>query len=124
MRTQFIYTKSRKRMKIGIIREEKTPPDSRVTLTPTHCKALIENGIDIVVQPSEVRCFSDEDYKAAGVPMSEDLSDRDVMIGVKEVPISSLVSDKTYFFFSHTIKAQPYNQELLKAVVDKNITLL
>lgn len=111
-------------MKIGIIREEKTPPDSRVTLSPKHCKALIENGIDIVVQPSEVRCFPDEDYKAAGVPMSEDLSDRDVMIGVKEVPISSLVADKTYFFFSHTIKAQPYNQELLKAVVDKNITLL
>jgi alanine dehydrogenase len=111
-------------MKIGVIREEKNPPDSRVTLTPTHCKVLIEQGFDIVVQPSKVRCFSDEDYKNAGVPMSEDLSDRDVMIGVKEVPIASLISDKKYFFFSHTIKAQPYNRELLKAVVDKNITLL
>jgi alanine dehydrogenase len=111
-------------MKIGVIREEKNPPDSRVTLTPTHCKVLIEQGFDIVVQPSKVRCFSDEDYKNAGVPMSEDLSDRDVMIGVKEVPITSLISDKKYFFFSHTIKAQPYNRELLKAIVDKNITLL
>lgn len=111
-------------MKIGVIREEKNPPDSRVTLTPTHCKVLIEQGFDIVVQPSKVRCFSDEDYKNAGVPMSEDLSDRDVMIGVKEVPIASLISDKKYFFFSHTIKAQPYNRELLKAIVDKNITLL
>ncbi|MFB0907577.1 MAG: alanine dehydrogenase [Spirosomataceae bacterium] len=111
-------------MKIGVIKEEKTPPDSRVTLSPTHCKALIAKGINVVVQPSEVRCFTDEDYKAAGVPMSEDLSDRDIMIGVKEVPTSSLVADKKYFFFSHTIKAQPYNQDLLKAVVDKNITLL
>lgn len=111
-------------MKIGVIREEKTPPDSRVTLSPRHCKMLIGNGIDVVVQSSEVRCFPDEDYKSLGIPMSEDLSDRDIMIGVKEVPIASLVADKTYFFFSHTIKAQPYNQELLKAVVDKNITLL
>lgn len=111
-------------MKIGIIREEKTPPDSRVTLSPTQCKLLIGKGIDVIVQPSKVRCFPDEDYKAAGVPMSEDLSDRDVMIGVKEVPIASLVEDKKYFFFSHTIKAQPYNQELLRAVVDKNIRLI
>jgi alanine dehydrogenase len=111
-------------MKIGIIREEKTPPDSRVTLSPTHCKKLLDGGIDIIVQPSDVRCFGDEDYKTAGVPMSEDLSDRTILIGVKEVPIASLIADKTYFFFSHTIKAQPYNQELLKAVVNKNITLL
>jgi len=111
-------------MKIGIIREEKSPPDSRVTLSPEHCKVLIESGLDVVVQPSGVRCFSDEDYLKAGIPMSEDLSDRTVIIGVKEVSIKALIPNKTYFFFSHTFKAQPYNQKLLKAIVDKNITLI
>ncbi|WP_341226749.1 NAD(P)-dependent oxidoreductase [uncultured Arcticibacterium sp.] len=111
-------------MKIGIIREEKNPPDSRVTLSPAHCKLLIEMGLDVVVQPSKVRCFSDDDYLKAGIPMQEDLSDRTLLIGVKEVPIERLIPNKTYFFFSHTFKAQPYNQKLLKAIVDKNITLI
>jgi saccharopine dehydrogenase (NAD+, L-lysine-forming) len=111
-------------MKIGVIREEKNPPDSRVPLSPAHCKQLIEMGLDVVVQPSEVRCFSNDDYLKAGIPMQEDLSDRTVLIGVKEVPIEALISNKTYFFFSHTFKAQPYNQKLLKAIVDKNITLM
>lgn len=111
-------------MKIGIIREEKNPPDSRVTLSPKQCKKLIEQGINLVVQPSKVRCFSDEDYRNAGVPLAEDLKDRDILIGVKEVPIESLIANKTYFFFSHTYKKQIYNQALLKAIVDKNITLI
>lgn len=111
-------------MKIAIIREEKNPPDSRVTLSPRHCKALIDQGIDLVVQPSAVRCFPDADYIQNGVPMAEDLSDRDILIGVKEVPIDSLLADKTYFFFSHTYKAQVYNQKLLRAIVDKNIRLI
>ena len=111
-------------MKIGIIREEKNPPDSRVTLNPKQCKMLLDQGLDIVVQPSDVRCFSDNDYKNEGVPLSNDLSDRHILIGVKEVPISSLLSDKTYFFFSHTIKEQPYNQKLLKAIIDKGIKLI
>lgn len=111
-------------MKVGIIREEKNPIDSRVTLSPEHCKKLIDKGLDVLVQPSGVRCFSDDDYLKAGIPMSEDLSDRTILVGVKEVPITSLIPSKTYFFFSHTFKAQPYNQKLLKAIVDKNITLI
>lgn len=110
--------------KIGIIREGKTPPDSRVPLNPTQCKALLEKGYDIVVQPSQNRCFKDEDYVNAGVPLSEDLTDRDVLLGVKEVPIDQLIPNKTYFFFSHTIKEQSYNRDLLKAIVDKNIRLI
>ena len=111
-------------MKIGIIREEKNPPDSRVTLDPEQCKGLIDQGLDIVVQPSMVRCFSDQDYRNAGVPIVEDLSDRSILIGVKEVPISSLLADKTYFFFSHTIKEQVYNRELLQAIIKKKIRLI
>lgn len=112
-------------MKIGIIREGKTPPDSRVPLSPEQCAFLIkEENIDIVVQPSPKRCFPDENYLALGVPMAEDLSDRDVLLGVKEVPIEHLIDHKTYFFFSHTIKKQSYNRKLLQAIIEKNIRLI
>lgn len=111
-------------IKIGVIREGKTPPDSRVPLNPTQCKQLSDMGVDIVVQPSPIRCFPDEDYKGQGIRLKEDLSDRDVLLGVKEVPIEQLISDKIYFFFSHTIKKQEYNRELLKHIVDANITLI
>ena len=111
-------------LKIGVIREGKTPPDSRVPLTPVQCKSLMDQGIDIVVQPSQVRCFNDEDYINEGVPLVENMDDRSVLMGVKEVLIKELLSDKSYFFFSHTIKKQAYNQKLLRAVVDKNINLM
>ncbi len=111
-------------MKIGIIKEGKTPPDSRVPLDPQQCRQLIDKGIDIVVQKSDVRCYPDQDYIDAGVPMSDDMSDREILLGVKEVPIDLLLNDKTYFFFSHTIKEQAYNQKLLRTVVDKRIRLI
>lgn len=111
-------------MKIGIIREGKVPNDSRVPLTPSHCKSIIDRGIDLVVQPSKHRCYSDDEYTALGIPLQKDLSDRDILLGVKEVPIDQLLPDKTYFFFSHTIKEQVYNRDLLKACVDQNIRLI
>lgn len=111
-------------MKIGIIREGKTPPDSRVPLNPMQCKALREKGIDLIVQPSPNRCFKDEEYEKLGVPLSDNMEDRDVLMGVKEVPIDQLLNDKTYFFFSHTIKEQPYNRKLLQAITQKNINLI
>jgi len=111
-------------MKIGIIREGKTPPDSRVPLIPSQCAHLQKEGIDIVVQPSLHRCYSDEDYRAAGITLQEDMSDRTVLMGVKEVPIEQLIANKTYFFFSHTIKKQIYNQPLLQAILAKNIRLI
>ena len=112
-------------MKIGIIREGKTPPDSRVPLTPEQCAYLIkERGMDIVIQPSPNRCFSDEEYQNSGIHISEDLLDRDILIGVKEVPIKLLIPGMTYSFFSHTIKKQAYNRKLLQAIVQKNIRLI
>lgn len=111
-------------MKIGIIREGKNPPDARVPLIPAQCRQIMVDGWDLVVQPSPNRCFTDDEYRSLNVPMTDDLQDRDVLLGVKEVPISMLMSDKTYFFFSHTIKAQAYNRDLLKAVLEKNITLI
>ena len=112
-------------MKIGILREEKFPPDKRVVFTPSQCKWIIENTtIDLFVQSSNIRCFSDELYKKEGVKIVEDLSECDVLLGVKEVPNSLLISSKMYFFFSHTIKKQPYNRKLLQKMVQLNIQMV
>ena len=112
-------------MKIGIIREGKTPPDSRVPLTPKQCKYVTENfPVEITVKPANGRCYKNTEYRTEGVKMSDYLSDCEVLMGVKEVPISQLSLRKTYFFFSHTIKKQPYNRDLLQACVDRKIRLI
>ena len=111
-------------MKIGIIREGKIPPDSRVPLSPAQCASLQHEGIDLVVQPAKGRCFPDADYQAAGIRLQEDLSDRTLLLGVKEVPIDLLIPHKTYCFFSHTIKEQAYNRALLQAILKHHIHLV
>lgn len=111
-------------MKIGIIREGKVPPDSRVLFTPQQCVALQEKyDIQFVVQPSAGRCLPDEAYQELGITIQEDISDCDVLMGIKEVPKEQLIPNKKYFFFSHTIKAQPYNRALLQKILKENITL-
>jgi len=112
-------------MKIGIIREGKVPPDSRVPLTPTQCATINQSkNIEIFIAASPNRCYTDKEYKEAGIPFVSDFNDCEILMGVKEVPIDLLVPNKTYFFFSHTIKKQSYNRPLLKAVLEKNIRLL
>ncbi len=112
-------------MKIGIIRERKTPPDTRVPLAPKQCKQLLQqSNFELLVEPSPIRCFQDEDYQALDIPLGSDMASCDVLMGVKEVPIEALIPGKTYFFFSHTIKEQPYNQKLLQAALRKKITLI
>jgi alanine dehydrogenase len=113
-------------MKIGIIREGKTPPDKRVPLSPQQCKHIKENftDVELVVQKSEIRKFKDEEYEALGIAVVDDVSDCDVLMGVKEVPIDQLIPNKKYLFFSHTFKQQPYNRKLLQAILDKHIQLI
>jgi saccharopine dehydrogenase (NAD+, L-lysine forming) len=112
-------------MKIGIIRERKIPSDCRVALSPKQCHYISElYPIDFVIEPSPNRCFSDDEYRKEGLFLSEDLSQCDVLLGVKEVPIDALIPDKTYFYFSHTIKKQVYNRNLLRAMLEKNIRMI
>ncbi len=113
-------------MKLGILREEKFPPDKRTPLTPEQCLETQEKfpGVRVVVQSSRVRCYSDEAYQRKGIPVQEDLSPCDVLLGVKEASEKKLIPGKTYFFFSHTIKMQEYNRELLRSVLRKNIQLI
>jgi len=113
-------------MKIGILKETKTPADNRVPLTPLQCKQLElkSKGIKVFVQPSKDRCFTDKEYEKAGVELQHDLTDCDVLLGVKEVKPEKLIPYKTYLFFSHTIKKQPHNRELLETVLKKRVRLI
>ncbi|OSZ79002.1 alanine dehydrogenase [Chitinophagaceae bacterium IBVUCB1] len=113
-------------IRIGLIRERKSPTDTRVALTPQQCVQIMQKyeGLQIVVQPSPDRCIPDADYTAAGIPLQADLSDCDVLLGIKEVRVEDLIPDKTYFFFSHTKKKQPYNQKLMHALIEKRIRMI
>lgn len=114
------------KFKIGVLREEKSPPDKRVPLTPLICTELLRSypNLEIVIQPSKIRCYSDEEYKGFGLTLQEDLSDCDVLMGVKEVPKENLIPGKKYFFFSHTIKKQAHNIKLMKALIEKKIQMI
>jgi len=112
-------------MKLAIIKERKNPPDRRVVFSPEACKYLLKKypDLSIKIEPSNVRAYADDAYTNVGLNVTSDISDCDVFLGVKEVPIEALIPNKSYFFFSHTIKKQIYNRNLLKAVLNKNITL-
>ena len=114
-------------MKIGIILEGKKLPDKRAAFTPSQLKVIQSKyapKLTFLVESSRERSFSDAEYIAAGIQVSHDISSSDVLFGVKEVPINQLIPDKTYFFFSHTIKKQPRNRNLLQAILEKNIRLI
>ena len=112
-------------MKFGIIKERKNPPDRRVVFTPDELVRLktAHPTVEIIVESSDIRIFNDDAYKSLGIEVGKDLSTCDVLFGVKEIPVEALIPNKKYFFFSHTIKKQPYNRKLLKAVLEKNIEL-
>ena len=113
-------------MKVGILRENKIPTDKRVPLTPEQCAEIQQKfpNVSITVQPSKIRCFSDVEYRLNGITVGEDVNDCDVLLGVKEVQVGDFIPGKTYFFFSHTIKKQEYNRNLLKTVLKKRIQLV
>ncbi len=112
-------------MKFGIIKERKNPPDRRVVFSPFRLEAFKNefSQAEIKIESSDVRIFTDEQYKEKGFDVVSDMTDCDVLIGVKEVPLDALIPNKKYFFFSHTIKKQPYNRSLLLAILEKNIEL-
>ena len=112
-------------MTFGVIRERKTPPDRRVVFSPDELLRLKDQFPQAIlkVESSDIRVFSDEAYSSKGLEVTENMEGCDVLIGVKEVPIDALIPNKKYFFFSHTIKKQPYNRNLLKAILEKNIEL-
>lgn len=113
-------------MRIGIIREGKVPSDFRVALSPKQCKALITlyPHVQLCVEESPIRTFSDQDYREEGIEVVKNMEDCDLLIGIKEVPKEQLIPNKTYLFFSHTLKKQPYNRSLLQTILAKKIKLI
>ncbi|GAB4432293.1 MAG: NAD(P)-dependent oxidoreductase [Anaerolineae bacterium] len=110
---------------IGIRREDKNKWERRVPLTPDHVAQLVEqNGLSVIAQKSPVRVFDDSDYAQAGAVVQEDLGPADVIFAVKEIPLPLLQPNKTYLFFSHTIKGQAYNMPLLQKLLDLNCQLI
>jgi alanine dehydrogenase len=112
-------------MKFGIIKERKNPPDRRVVFSPNELAKVKQLYHDVIVkvESSDIRIFTDSQYHNMGIEVTNDISDCDVFFGVKEVPVDNLIPNKAYFFFSHTIKKQPYNRKLLQAILEKNIEL-
>lgn len=113
-------------LKLGLIKEHKTPPDKRVALLPAQCLELKEKYpfLQINIESSNSRCVPDEDYTALGLNVTNDITDCDLLLGIKEVPPEKLLDGKTYLFFSHTIKKQPHNRKLLQTILEKNIKLI
>jgi saccharopine dehydrogenase (NAD+, L-lysine-forming) len=111
---------------IGIIREEKFPHDKRVPFTPAQCAQIQKEfpGTKMLVQPSPWRCYTDQEYTAAGIELAEDVASCDVLMGVKEVPYDKLIPGKKYLFFSHTIKKQSHNKPLMTALMEKKISMV
>lgn len=115
-----------KALKVGILRETRNPPDRRVPLTPPQIIALEETYPDVqfFIQPSDFRSYSNEEYEYLNIPLREDLSDCDILMGVKEVDKRTFIADKTYFFFAHVAKKQPQNLEMFRAMAEQKLTLI
>lgn len=114
------------RIRVGVLRETKNPPDRRVAIPPVTGLQILNKypNVSIFIQPSDIRCFTDAEYREQGYFLTEDLRDCDILIGVKEVNIPTLIPNKTYLFFSHTAKKQAYNRELLRQIIKRKITLI
>lgn len=115
-----------KTIRIGILRETKNPPDRRVPLTPPQIIALQElyPHVEFFVQPSDYRCYSNEEYEYLDIPLKEDLRDCDILLGVKEVDKRTLIPGKTYMFFAHVAKNQPHNREMFREMAERDISLI
>ncbi len=115
-----------RRLKIGILRETKNPPDRRVALTPPQIIALQElyPMVECYVQPSPSRCYSDEEYDYLNIPLKEDLHDCQILIGVKEIEKRTFIPGKTYMFFAHVAKQQAHNQAMFREMADKKTSLI
>jgi len=115
-----------RKIKVGVLKETKNPPDRRVPVPPDQAVELINKypNVDLFVQESGIRCFTDDEYRDRGINVVPDMNECDILLGVKEVNIPELIPGKAYLFFSHTTKKQPYNKELLQEILKREITLI
>ena len=117
---------------IGIIRESRND-ENRTPLVPEHIKKYKESNpnINFIIQPSNSRCFADEEYELCGAKINENLNECSIIFGVKEIDPNILINNKTYLFFSHTFKIDKKQKnigkdkkELLLSILNKKIKLI
>ena len=111
-------------MKIGIRKEDKNIWEARVPLSPEQVASLVADGIQVVVQASDIRAFPEEQYRDAGATVVPDVPDTPVLFAVKEIPTELLQPKRTYLYFAHVIKGQAYNMEMLQRLLDLEATLI
>ena len=112
-------------MIIGIRRADKNKWEKRTPLIPDDLKYLKQKyGIQTLVQPSEIRAYTNDQYSAAGAEVVEDIQSANTIFAVKEIPLHFYREGKTYIFFSHTIKGQSYNMPLLKKMMELKCNLI
>lgn len=113
-------------IKVGILKETKTPPDKRTAIAPEQGVELLRKfkNVELYIQSSDIRAYSNDEYKELGLNVVDDVSHCDILVGVKEVEIDKLIPNKTYLYFSHTAKKQEYNRKLLQAMLKNNIRML
>lgn len=111
---------------LGILREGKVPPERRVPFTPQQAAEIMQKfpHVTVLCQSSPTRSYTDAEYQQAGITVVGELNDCDILMGIKEVPVENLIARKTYVIFSHTMKMQPHNRKLLRAVLEKKIRLI
>ena len=109
---------------IAIRREDKSRWERRAPLTPTHVRQIVAQGIDVVVQSSPIRIFTDAEYQHAGARIHEAIDDCPLVFGVKEMPADIFEPDRSYVFFSHTHKGQAYNMPMLQRIIEQRATLI
>ncbi len=121
-----LFENQQRMITIGLLREGKVPADNRVALTPAQCKWMHRSSPDVRVmaQASPDRCYTDQEYRDAGVEVREEVSACDILLGIKEVTVKDLIPGKTYLFFSHTRKQQATNRQMFRTILEKKITLI
>jgi len=114
------------KIKFGVLKETKNPPDRRVAVTPRIAKKITEQfpNVEVYIQKSDYRAIQDEEYAKLGLTLVDEVNDCDILIGVKEVAKPTLIPEKKYIYFSHTAKKQSYNRELLQKSMQLGITLM
>ena len=105
--------------------EDKNRWERRTPLIPRDARqTLQETSVQFLVESSAKRCFIDSDYADAGAEISHGMSEGDVILGVKEIPLEKLLPRKAYLFFSHTVKGQSQNMPMLKRIIELQATLI
>ncbi|TFK83565.1 hypothetical protein K466DRAFT_665741 [Polyporus arcularius HHB13444] len=118
------------KLTLGIRREDPLRIwERRCPLTPAAVHELVHrDGVEVLVQPCERRVFTANDFLKAGAKLHPTLQPAHILVGIKETPLAEVLTDplpapghatdaqlvpRTQIMFSHTVKGQLYNMELL-----------